>query len=112
MSHRGTGSPARPSNVLTRMLAETERGGRARASRKGDAKELERPYHCGLEQCDAVDPFAQVEDEIQLRLADALDPTAVRIGGDADHLMTVCGKYALDGFYRFENQQIRGLAEC
>ena len=38
----------------------------------------------GLERRDAVDAFAEVEREVGLRAADALDPATVGIHGNAD----------------------------
>src|SRR6185503_3462582 len=69
------------------VLAQAESCCRAAVSGEWNSEQLEYGNNHRLECSDAIDAFAQVECEIEISAAHALDPSPVGIHGDADVLM-------------------------
>jgi hypothetical protein len=93
------------------VLPQADGGRVARASRIWKVEELQHGDDRGLERGDAVDPFAEVEGEIELAAPHALHPAAVGVDGDANDLIPLGDEHALDRLDRLEDQDIRARAQ-
>src|SRR4029453_2024560 len=82
------------------VLAEADRRGPAATARARNAEQLERGDDGRLERRDAIDAFAQVEGEVGLRAAHALDPATVGVHWYARGLVSVGSQRRLDCFAR------------
>ena len=102
-SPRRTSDPARHrqagavEHALTTILSESQSAVvQLRAAGEGHAEQLEHRDDHRLETRLAVDPFAEIEDEIEFPLSHALDPASIVGHGNADDLGRPFEQRALD----------------
>ena len=59
-----------------------------------------------------VDAFAEIEREVGLRAAHALDPSPVGVDRNASELVAVAGQHGLDRFDRLEDGEVGRFTKC